>query len=155
MSLSAADYLEGALLRREEAWALYERNQWVGAIYIAGRAVECLLRCMITMRNVELEVGHDLRKQFAHVRHVFQVAESESLALEKSVNELSIVWRNDLRYSGSTRMMRLLRDARRTRRIGTMRVVGDPLKANAKNVLESCEGIISRGEPICRPYWKS
>ncbi len=150
MPLNADNFLEGALARRDDAWALYSQRQWCGAIYLAGRAVQSLFRCLLLTGGKPLEVGHDLKDHLKKVRQILP-AKDESLGeLESNVNEIAIVWRNDLRFTGAERMLRLLQRAKRDKRIGKMRVHGDPLKANAKAVLESCEAVISMGGPLCR-----
>ncbi len=155
MSLGPDDYREGALLRYDEAWALYEKEQWVGAIYLAGRSVEALFRCLLLREARPIAIGHNLREHLKRVGETSLLTDREFDSIETSVNNIAIVWRNELRYTGKLRMMRLLRDAGRHAWIDRMRVKGDPIKANARSVLEACANIITRGEPLCRPSKKS
>ncbi len=148
--LGTESYREGALLRLREAWVLYYQEEWVGCIYLAGRAAESILRSLIWARTRKREVGHDLRDLLKRVRMIVTFGETNEARLDDAVNELAIVWRNDLRYTGQSRFRRMLDASRRLRRIRGVPVKGDPLKANAKSVLEAAEGIVARGEPYAR-----
>lgn len=151
MSLGPQDYREGALCRLDEANKLYLAGKWVGTIYLAGRAVEALFRCLLLGQGKPLEVSHDLRSLLKRTGEVLPGGPRLS-AIESAVNQVAAVWQNDLRFSGDARMTRILREAGRTRRIGAVPVKGDPLKANAKVVLEACEMILSSGEPRCKRF---
>ncbi|MCC7293727.1 MAG: HEPN domain-containing protein [Phycisphaerales bacterium] len=151
MSLSPDDYREGAPTRLEEANQLYGSEKWVSTIYLAGRAVEALFRCLLLGQGKSLEVGHDLRSLLKRMGEVLPDTPG-TFNIEDAVNQIAAVWKNDLRFCGEARMARILKQAGRTRRIGSMSVKGDPLKANARVVLEACERIVARGEPICRRF---
>lgn len=63
--LGEADYRSGALERLEEAFLLLRRERFGGAIYLAGRAVEGMLRAVIWKSDPDyaagrksLETGH-------------------------------------------------------------------------------------------------
>lgn len=160
MALSAEDYLEGALLRLREAKALYGSGRsdeghegapnWVGSIYLAGRAVEALLRCLVLQQGKPLETGHDLRALLEQAAEILPSDASGPMSIKAAVNVIAAIWRNDLRFTGEARMRRLLAAAGRDKKIAGRRVMGDPLKANANAVKSACERIIARGEPLCR-----
>jgi hypothetical protein len=151
--LGREDYRDGALSRLAEARLLYDNQQWVGAIYLAGRAVEAILRSLLWVPEQPSQVGHDLRDLLARVRSrdlMRDASANELDRLDNAVNELAVVWRNDLRYTGARRFQRWLDATGRNKRVGSLRVAGDPAKANARSVLEASERVVSIGEPRCR-----
>lgn len=150
MSLGRQDYLEGALARHRESIMLYREQEYAGSIYLSGRAVESLLRCLMIRHNVPMTVGHSLREHLKALRSRLRLVHPWSETIENAVNEIDIVWRNDMRYSGARRLMRLLKSAGRSARLGGRPIVGDPLKANAKRVTEFTDALIHWGEPKCR-----
>lgn len=146
----AEDYREGSLLRLKEAQTLSDNANWVGATYLAGRAVEAIFRSLLWQQSKELETGHDLRQMLTRVRDLISLNEKENDKLNDAVNEVAIVWRNDLRFVGEKRFRRQLRTSGRMYSIGRKRVKGDPLKANAISILEACERIVAIGERLCQ-----
>lgn len=150
MGLGAEDFREAAIVRLKEAQLLYENEQWIGSIYLAGRAVECILRSMLWKPDGPMETGHDLPKTLDKIRESRLLNRSEIDGFDELVNEIAIVWRNDLRYTGSNRFKRLLNKSGRDRYIGGQKVMGDASKANALKIKNVAEKTIARGEPICR-----
>jgi HEPN domain len=150
LNLGGEDYRETALSRLNEAELLYDQQQWVGCIYLAGRAVESVLRSMLWSPQWQLDTGHDLPKTLDRIRGTGILRTEEQDRFTDWVNDLSVVWRNDLRFTGSRRFARLLRQSGRHLRIGAMTVKGDPSKANAKRAKDIAREIVARGEPICR-----
>jgi len=150
--LGSEDYREGSLLRLKEAQTLSDNAHWVGAIYLAGRAVEAIFRSLLRQQSKKLETGHDLKQMLTRARFLMSLSETEDDKLNEAVNEVATVWRNDLRFAGEKRVRRQLKASGRMHNIGQKRVKGDPLKANAKSVLEACERIVTIGEPICQRY---
>lgn len=157
--MGSEDYREGALLRIREARFLYDQHgSWIGAIYLSGRAVEALFRSLLWIRDRRQEIGHDLKDVLTRVQSLNILNEDERRLmsdLTDAVNELAILWRNDLRYTGEKRYRRFLEMNGRHRKIRGLKVKGDFLKANAKASLEAGEKIVACGEPICRKYRKS
>lgn len=149
MGLGPQDYREGAKARLEDAQALFDKSQWVGSVYVAGRAAQAMLRSLIARRG-SLEVGHDLRDHVKQVRALGMMRRDGDEQIEDAVNELVVVWRNDLRFSGERRFRQLLTQVGRHKRIGSRRIGGDPAKANARSLINAAEAVVSRGERI----WK-
>ncbi len=147
-NLNPDDYREGCLLRLQEAWSLYDDHQWVGAIYLSGRGVEALLRGAILKRLRRLEVGHDLKQLLAELRSSLDMPDEALDRIENSVNEVAVLWRNDVPFTGNSRFKRLLKLTGRLQRTGVQKIKGDPLKANAKSFMEACQDIINAGEPV-------
>lgn len=147
------DYRLGALARWDDAQRLREKRRWVASIYLAGRAVECILRSVLWNAGRTQEIGHDLKDLLKRARSAGSHPRQAVLRddpFQDAVNEVAIVWRNDLRFTGDERFRRLLASIGRSTHIGKRRIQEDPIKANAISILEACESIISRGEPWCR-----
>ena len=77
MGIGEADYRNGAHERLEEAFALLRQQRFGGSIYLAGRAVEAMLRAVIWKNDPgyatgrkALETGHDLRDLLKLVRNL-------------------------------------------------------------------------------------
>ena len=146
LRLGSKDYRYGALSRLEEARTLRDNERWVGTIYLAGRAVEALLRSLLWVKTREQEIGHDLRKLLTRARFLGVVKTEDEKRILDSLGDIAVIWHNDLRFVGEGWLLRRLKALGRLTRINEMRVKGDPLKANAMKVLEACETIMSRGD---------
>jgi hypothetical protein len=148
MRLGSEDYRYGALARIEDARALRDEKRWAGAIYLAGRAVEGLLRSLLWRETREQEIGHDLRQLLTKARSLGVVTSEDETRILDSINEIAVIWHNDLRFVGGNWLLRRLKDLGRLSKIGDMRVKGDPLKANAYSVLQACERVMARGDLV-------
>ena len=94
-------YREVARLRLEDARELLQRQRALGAIYLAGYAVECLLKYGVTRRRnthylpPELEIhGIDRLLQEAGLGHALQ----SSSSIEALFSEFADKWGPGLRY---------------------------------------------------------
>ena len=152
--LGSDDYREGALARLEEARRLRDQQQWVGAVYLAGRAVEAILRSLLWLRGRQQEIGHDLRDLLKRTRSL-GILSSDDTELGGYVNDIAVIWYNNLRFVGDNRFLRDLRAAGRHKHIYGRRIKGDVLKANARHVVEMCEAIVTRGDRVWVHYKRS
>lgn len=150
MALGAEDYREGALCRLKDAQSLYDCSRWAGVIYMAGRAAEGMLRGLLWRDGQQQHVGHDLRDLLRRARAARLVGIDDPEMLN-SINEVAIVWSNDLRFIGEGKLQTRLRGIGRTKLVAGRPVKGDPLKANALHILNACTAIVTRGDLlICR-----
>ncbi len=148
MGLGPEDYREGARRRIDDAWSLFDQERWEGAVYLAGRAAQAMLRGLLARQRGELQVGHDLREHLRQVRGLGILKLNEDDELEDAINDLAVLWRNDLRFTGARRFRQLLKQAGRLERIGRKRISGDPEKPNARGLLNAAEAVVSRGNLI-------
>lgn len=146
--------IEGASRGLEDARALLDRGRWVGAAYLAGRAVESLLRSLLWLENREQEIGHDLRHLLKRVRSLGLLGSRDD-ELESYINDIAVVWHNNLRFVGDKRFRQDLVRSGRALRIRGRAVKGDLVKANALDVVNSCEAVIHRGALIWKRLKKS
>src|SRR5687767_14730215 len=78
------DYRDGARERLDEAFLLLRQDRFGGSIYLAGRAVEGMLRAVIWKSDPDyaagkksLETGHDLREMLRLVRNLGVLRDTE------------------------------------------------------------------------------
>lgn len=106
-----------------------------------------MLRSLLWQHDRGDEIGHDLRDLLTRAQSLGVFANDDE-TLRADINEVAIVWRNNLRFVGESRFEKDLRNVGRNRSVAGRRVRGNPAKANALAVLEVCERIVSRGESI-------
>jgi HEPN domain-containing protein len=140
MPFNAQDYFEAAKERVGEARQCYEQRQYVVAHYLAGLAVECLLRAYRVRRDPRFDARHDLnllRKQasfcdFVAPRRVVEVSSSLSTILAR--------WANDDRYRSETALRRKMKGAGLDRG-----VKGDFLKENSRVIVDAALAVVTEG----------
>src|SRR4051794_17379285 len=106
-TLGGTDYRNGAAERLEDARLLLNAGQYAGCIYMAGRAVEGMLRAVIWRREPEiqqgrkaLETGHDLRDLLALVEKLGLLTTDRSDdAFKEQVVRVSQRWFNNMRFA--------------------------------------------------------
>ncbi|HEY2154426.1 MAG TPA: HEPN domain-containing protein [Isosphaeraceae bacterium] len=158
MKLTAEDYLSAATERLEEARSVYDdsgaNGRYVLAIYLAGVAVECVLRAFIIKKGRPMDTGHDLVALFvqsglgepldpkapASRRDRIEARRGE---LSGSIAGIKYRWSNNLRYTSRKRYVRHLRDAGQ---LGKHR--GDELKENARQVIEAAVTVVTHGVKV-------
>src|SRR3954467_13258207 len=104
-----SDYQRGALERLHEAHTLLYANQLAGTIYLAGRAVEGMLRAVIWQRDEgiqqgrkSLETGHDLRELLLLIRRLGLLRpDGSDDEFENDVQRVGRLWFTNLRFASS------------------------------------------------------
>ncbi|MCI0697467.1 HEPN domain-containing protein [candidate division KSB1 bacterium] len=140
MRIEAADYVEAAKERLTEANLLYEKARYSLALYVAGVAVESLLRAYIVRVNPRFEAAHDLYLLLdASNLHSFSVP-TEGQQIFAAITMLFRRWRNDLRYTSDGRLRRRLKKSKLDRGIR-----GDFLKENCRIAIEAAKIILKIG----------
>lgn len=145
MRFSSEEYRQGAFDRFEDALALRDAGRWVGAAYCAGRAVEALLRGLLRRETLADTSGHDLRDLLKCVAGEGLIRLPDEPDMVQAVADLAILWRNDLRFFGRHRFLRLIKSLKLDRRMK-----GDAVEYWAKRMIRSSEIIINRGAAL----WK-
>jgi hypothetical protein len=155
MDFTADHYFRASVERMSQAQHLYREGDgyYALAMYSAGLAVECLLRAYISKRKREFESRHDLlllfkesgildidsEKLTAKGLTERQVEEHQQ-ALRSSVNEVSILWRNNYRFASEARLLSHLKKMKLYQG-----VKGALLKAKAYDLLKAAQGFIDKG----------
>ena len=140
MNFTAETYREAAKDRIRVARALYKVRHYVTAHYLAGVAVECLLRAYRFRRNPEFDSRHDLWALYrdsgirgaVEARHLFRLTDL--------LGTVAFQWNNTHRYRSEKQFQRFLKQ------IGADRGIrGDFVKENARRVVAAAEEFIETG----------
>jgi hypothetical protein len=146
------DYRTGARERLEEAYILLRQHRFAGSIYIAGRAVEGILRGVIWKADPEyatgkksLETGHGLRNLLDVVGQLGVLSENPLRDdIGADVQHVARLWWNDMRFLPESRIKT---DWYRLGEIDGRR----SLKLAASEYYDACSAIIKR----CEAIWQS
>lgn len=154
MQFEAKEYFEAGLERMTEARKIYrEGSSYALAIYIAGLAVECLLRGFRWQKQKTFEGRHDLEELFKASELLLrdegelrsggaseEAIRHSAARLRSALNVVAVLWHNNLRFASEAKLKSHLH------RLGMLKKVkGNPLKKNALDVLEAAQTIINRG----------
>jgi HEPN domain-containing protein len=154
MQFTAEEYYWVSLERMQQAKKLYQNEaSYALAMYCAGLAVESLLRAFRWTLDASFEGRHDL-SELLRASRLLQVdeelmsrkgASAESIVwsgsvLKAAMNEVIILWHNNLRFASEDRLRTFLKKINRTRGVR-----GDPLKKNALDLLNAAQRVINHG----------
>jgi hypothetical protein len=147
-----ADDLRGAALERvNTARRMFDATA-VGAsdlsacIYLAGVAVECILRAYRMKRHPEFSSRHDLAELLKASGLVDFVPEKRKREVSVALGDVWARWKNEYRYASDQRLLSDLK-----RRGLTEGIKGDQLKESARIVLARALELINVGEAT----WKT
>lgn len=149
--MGESDYRGGARERLEEAFILLRGERFGGCVYIAGRAVEGILRAVIWKSDLEywtggksLETGHNLRNLLDVARNLGALRDHPLRdTIGEDVQRIGRLWWNDMRF---------LPEAKIKSKWFELKEVGGKrsLKQAAQEFYDSCSSIIRR----CEALWK-
>jgi len=154
MQFRAEQYYQASLERMGQARKIYQEGRsFALAMYCGGLAVECLLRAFRWTEDATFEGRHDLSELLKASRllridgaYMRRRRESEEtiratgVMLHEAMNEVIILWHNNLRFASEASLKTYLS------RIGRLRGArGDPLKKNALDLLRAAQTVIDRG----------
>ena len=151
-ALNGEDYRKGALERLDDAGRLLRQERLGDSIYLAGRALEGMLRAVVWLNDVDvregrksLETGHQLPELLQSVADLglLRADGDRDEVLRDSVQAISRRWFNNLRFA-STRFVHTLWWAQG---IVTNRWT---LKQAAQEFYNACGTVIKRCEELCR-----
>ncbi len=154
MKFRAEEYYHAGLERMKQAESLYRTGgDYALAMYCSGLAVECLLRAFRWREDASFEGRHDLhdllkasgllRLNDEYMRRRGKSDEDIrelGIALRAAMNEVVILWHNNLRFASEVRLRAFLKGIKRLQ--GGK---GDPLKRNALDLINASQTMINRG----------
>jgi hypothetical protein len=154
MQFRAEQYYTAGLERMEQARKLYHGGSaFALAMYCGGLAVECLLRAFRWTEDPSFEGRHDLSdllkasriltidEDYSRRRGASEEAICESASrLKAAMNDVVTLWHNNLRFASEASLKTILNRAGRLRGMK-----GDPLKENARVLLEAAQHVVDRG----------
>lgn len=155
MKLLPEHYFRAALERMAQAHFLYRQaNSFALTTYVAGLAVECMLRAFKLRKDPTFDERHDLRELFkaSGLLHVdtdalvqkglsAQEAEGHLRQMLTAVNEIYLLWSNGFRYASEERLRAHLKRTATYR----MKLKGDILKATTLRLLNAAQVFIDKG----------
>jgi HEPN domain-containing protein len=105
-SIGENDYRAGANQRLREAFILLRAGHYSGSVYLAGRAVEGMLRAVIWKSDPEyatgrknLATGHDLKDMLALIRSLGALRDHPLReSLKSDVQKIGRLWWNNMRF---------------------------------------------------------
>lgn len=153
MQFTSEQYYHASLERLKQARTIYqEGDAYSLAVYCGGVAVESLLRAFLS-KGRSFDGRHDLLKLLKagsllqiHDNFMREKGAPEetirltSVEFRTAMNEIIILWHNNLRYASEAALKTHLNH------LGKLRgIKGDPLKKNTRDLLEAAQQIINRG----------
>jgi HEPN domain-containing protein len=149
--LGETDYRRAGAERLAEALILYQSQRFAGCVYLAGRAVESMLRAVIWKFDNQirtgkksLETGHDLRQLLTLVINLGVLHRREHRdELAINVQRVGRLWVNNMRFVPTERMKSVWW---KLREIGKRR----SLKQAVADYYKMCSDIVNRCEGLCR-----
>ena len=150
MPVGGTDYRNGAKERLAEAGLLLNQERFSGSVYLAGRAVEGMLRSLIWNSDGEyatgrksLNTGHNLRELLSLACNLGALTHSaDREKLQTDVQKIGRLWWNNLRFLPSEK----LRDQwYNMGEVNTRR----SLETASREFYDACSAIIKRCEVIC------
>lgn len=154
MDLTSEHYFRASIERLRQAKHLYRASDsYALAMYVAGVAVECMLRAYMVKKKAEFDARHDLLLLLQE-SGMLKVnpdiltkkglsdndIESHRRTLQKAASTVYGLWRNDYRYASEARLLAHIK-----RRKLYRKAKGDQLKASAYQLLVATEVFIERG----------
>jgi len=154
MDFESEHYFRASLERMSQAHEIYRtRDNYALTMYVAGVAVECMLRAFMVIRKAEFKSHHDLPALFVESGMISVADESlrakglseeeidqHTNELRSSVNDVYNLWKNDFRYASESRLLAYLK---RKRLFGKTK--GNLLKAKTIELLSAAQRFINRG----------
>ena len=118
---------------------MYENGRFVDALYLAGVAVECLLRAYGTDAGSEFDGRHDLLQLMKGGAERL-AGEGEEAAILAAIGHVWVRWKNNYRYTHDPRLRAEFKRLRLDRGLK-----GDALKENARIALASALIVVYKG----------
>ena len=153
MQFSAEHYFRAAYERILDARELHKRGRYGFCLYASGLAVESLLRAFRWIDDKSFDGRHDL-DDLLKASGVLRVDENymrrrgkdeedvrdSTLAFRGAMNEVALLWHNNLRFASEARLRSHLIRINRVQGIK-----GDPLKKNAADLIRAAQLIVNKG----------
>lgn len=154
MKFRAEQYFRVSVERMGQARKIHsDGNAFALSMYCGGLAVESLLRAFRWTEDTSFEGRHDLSDllkasrllkfddDYMRRRGASEEAIRQSgLKLRGAMNQILVLWHNNLRYASEASAMAFLKQAGRFQG-----VKGDPLKKNALDLVEAAQTVVDRG----------
>lgn len=115
------------------------------AYYLAGLAVECLLRAYVELAGGEHDAKHDLRRLAEGGQYFQQIPEEHREEARAALGDMVTRWRNNHRYKSLMALRRFLNEEGLYAISGRQTVKGDVIKHNWQVLAEASTLILTLG----------
>ncbi len=140
LQFTAEHYRTAAMQRVQEAWTLHGQQRHGLALYVAGVAVECILRAYRTRRGRQFSERHDLNELLKESGIVEFVSNETRQTLPAHLGTVWANWNNDYRFGHDELIRATLRKQKQNRMIK-----GDPLKELSRQTINAALEIVTQG----------
>ena len=154
MTFRSEEYFRAATERMRQARELFAAGDSDAlAMYCAGLAVECLLRAFRWKKDRSFEGRHDLEdllkasellaineERLRRKGESQEAIDEVSVTLRAAMNEVVVLWHNNLRFASEDSLRAFLK------RIGRLRgAKGNAVRKNASDLLNAGQMVVDRG----------
>ncbi len=150
VNLGATDYRNSANERLREAGILLQREYFAGAVYLAGRAVEAILRALLWKHDVglrtgkrSLDTGHDLREMLSLVEELGILRQGDVVLLNV-VQRIGRLWSNNMRFMPTSKLRTLWWDRGEIARKRTLKLAVQAFYDDCSGVIKRCEVLYAK-----------
>ncbi|MBE0535291.1 MAG: HEPN domain-containing protein [Phycisphaerae bacterium] len=140
MSFNASDYLAAAREHVDSARRLYDIRFYVLAHYVAGLAVECLLRAYRSRVSKTFDERHDLMEIFKKSGFGDIVPDSQRERIGAAIGDVVSRWQNDHRYRSEESLRRYLKKKKLN-----LKIKGDFVKENSRRIVNAAWDLVTIG----------
>jgi hypothetical protein len=148
-----AEYRAAAAERLTESYLLLRAERFAGSIYLAGRAVEAMLRAVIWKYDLEiqrgkksLDTGHDLRQLLSAVRKLGVLGRGGlDHPFEARVQQVARLWFNNMRFASSRFVEARWRTTGEIHKRRTIKQAADEFFKTSSVIFKRCEAICQNG----------
>ena len=140
MPIDKETYLQASQEHVELARRLYEQHDYGPAHYIAGLAVECLLRAYRKRVDSRFDSRHVLENLARQARFYDVIPLRRQEGTAAALTEVVLRWRNEHRFRSRDAMLKWLKSLRLDRGIR-----GDVLKESARKITNAALEIVAEG----------
>jgi hypothetical protein len=151
MDFGTDTYRAGAMERVEDALLLSANEHFVGAVYSAGLAVECMLRSLVWIKDKQLDERHDLRRLAVRIESLGLLRRGEAdEGFVGLIQDIAVGWHNNLRFAAEEQLVRLWTHVGMVRKKKSGKI-----KTECENFLNQCSEAIKRCEVLWQRHRKS
>lgn len=146
----AETYRDAAIQHATVARELYDLSRFAESNYIAGLAVECMLRGYRVMNDPEFDSRHDLGQLFRLARFGDVIPSNDVVRATAALEQVVALWSNDHRFLDDAALRK-----RWVRRRLYEGLKGDFLKERVRQLVNASGTIVSIGAVRWKTYFKS
>lgn len=141
MKFEAEHYRQAASERIQAARLLFEQERYPECVYLAGVAVECILRAYRMRSDPQFDAKHDLEQLLGASGLEEFIPRKRRANVAAALGEVWARWKNNYRYTSAEQLGRTYRQLKLFNGVR-----GNQLKANARTILDNGLELVGIGE---------